>query len=114
MEDYCRDQNIFFNENERIQHSIKACEGLYKEFRGTLQRGFKTFKIFEDHPEWPLLMANESEIDVLRDADGSLRIVKKTTSAARHGDLVSRRSDRDLLGATRSKLGSRGTLSVIP
>lgn len=48
-----------------------------------MQRGFKTLKIFEDHPELPLLMAPESEIDVLRDDDGSLRVVKKSAPAAR-------------------------------
>ena len=64
MEEYCRDQHIYFNESERIKYSIKASESLYKEFRSTLNKGFKNYKVFEDHPEWPLLMAKENEIDV--------------------------------------------------
>ena len=36
MEDYCKKQNIFFNENDRIKYQIKKSKGLYQEFRGSL------------------------------------------------------------------------------
>lgn len=56
MEDYCKDQNIFFNENDRIKHQIKRSKGLYQEFRGSLQRGFN-FRHGEDHPHLAELLA---------------------------------------------------------
>lgn len=48
MEDYCKKQNIFFNENDRIKYQIKKSKGLYQEFRGSLQRGFKHLRHQED------------------------------------------------------------------
>ena len=101
MEDYCRDQHIFFNENERIRHSIKASEGLYREFRGSLHRGFKNYKMFEDHPELSVLMASENEIDVQQGEDGSLRIVKKQPTAPKAA-MGRKKSDRDLMSRGKS------------
>ena len=37
MEEYCKKENIFFNENDRIKHQIKKSKGLYQEFKGSLQ-----------------------------------------------------------------------------
>lgn len=57
MEDFCKKQHIFFNENDRIKHQIKQSKGLYQEFRGSLQRGFKHFRHHEDHPDLAALLA---------------------------------------------------------
>ena len=32
MEEYCKKENIFFNENDRIKYQIKKSKGLFNEF----------------------------------------------------------------------------------
>lgn len=56
MEEYCKEQNIFFNESDRIKHQIKKSKGLYQEFKGSLQRGFN-FNHGEDHPDLAELLS---------------------------------------------------------
>lgn len=51
MEDYCKKQNIFFDERDRIKHQIKKSKGLYEEFKESLRRGFKDFKDHAEHPK---------------------------------------------------------------
>lgn len=63
MEEYCKKENIFFNENDRIKHQIKKSKGLYQEFKGSLQRGFKNFKHHEDHPNLKELLKDTKEKD---------------------------------------------------
>ena len=63
MEEYCKKENIFFNENDRIKHQIKKSKGLYQEFKGSLQRGFKNFKHHDDHPHLEALLKDTKEKD---------------------------------------------------
>jgi len=44
MEDYCKRKHIFFNENERITHSIKNSRGLFNEFKSSINKGCKNPK----------------------------------------------------------------------
>ena len=59
MEQYCKKQYIFFNENDRIKYSIKKSKCLFQEFKGTLNRGFKNIHTFEDHPKLKILLEEE-------------------------------------------------------
>ena len=63
MEDYCKKENIFFNENDRIKFQIKKSKGLYQEFKGSLQRGFKNFRNHHDHPLLEILMKDSKEME---------------------------------------------------
>ena len=51
MEDYCKKQHVFFNDDDRIQYAIRRSRGLFQEFKGALNRACKNFKEFEEHPE---------------------------------------------------------------
>ena len=61
MDTFCKKQYIFFNENDRIKYSIKKSKGLFQEFKGTLNRGFKNIHTFEDHPKLKLLLEEEQK-----------------------------------------------------
>lgn len=63
MEEYCKKENIFFNESDRIKHQIKKSKGLYQEFKGSLQRGFKNFKHIADHPNLEALLTDTKDKD---------------------------------------------------
>ena len=64
MEEFCANQHVFFNENDRIKYSIKKSKGLFQEFKGYLNRGCKNFKTFEDHPELNELLNSDPIKDI--------------------------------------------------
>ena len=51
MEEYCKKANVFFSDDERIQHAIRRSRGLFQEFTGALNRACKDYKEFVEHPK---------------------------------------------------------------
>lgn len=51
MEDFCRTSGIFFDDGDRIKQQIKASETMYKEYRHTMQRGFRDQILKESNEE---------------------------------------------------------------
>jgi trans-2-enoyl-CoA reductase len=65
MEEFCRNQRVFFNDNQRIDFQISKSKGLYKEFIGHINRGFKNYIYKEDKHDLDTVkkvMATESKI----------------------------------------------------
>lgn len=51
MDEFCKKQFIFFNENDRVKYQIKRSKHLFQEFRNSMNKGFKNMQVFEDHPD---------------------------------------------------------------
>ena len=65
MEDFCRTNGIFFDDTDRIRQQIKATEGLYKEYKKTLSRGFDNQLLRESGEEKKLkVLLNQCQYDV--------------------------------------------------
>jgi hypothetical protein len=41
LDKYCRKENIFFEQREKIIHSIDKCKDLYEKYKATLNKGFE-------------------------------------------------------------------------
>lgn len=59
MEEFCKNQNVFFSESDRIKYTIKNSKVQASNFCKSLNRGFKNLKNFEDHPNLKYVMQDE-------------------------------------------------------
>lgn len=61
LEQYCEDEHVFFNEQDRIQYVLEKGRSVNKEFKRSLERGFQYLREFKDHPNFKNLMLNQDD-----------------------------------------------------
>lgn len=64
MDQYCKKENIFFTEAERVQNRISVSKGYHKHFQKCIGRAFNHIKDIPDHPNLDkLLGGDEADFD---------------------------------------------------
>ena len=59
MEEFCQERHVFFNDTDRVKHSINVSKNCYKEIRGAFTRAFEKIETREDHPNLKKLLEND-------------------------------------------------------
>ena len=65
MDKYCRKENIFFEQREKIIHSIDKCKGLYEKYKATLNKGFEQTQHFEEDEKLKAYLKEKNTNDAL-------------------------------------------------
>lgn len=63
LEKFCASEHIFFSEKDRVDYSLQKSSNVYKEFRDSLNNGFKNLKQFQENPAFDYLMTYEVDVD---------------------------------------------------
>lgn len=61
MEDYCKKENIFYTEKDRVTNMISQSKGQYKNFRGHFNKAFSHIKEIPDHPNLHVLLTGTED-----------------------------------------------------
>jgi hypothetical protein len=59
MEPYCRRENIFFTEQDKVSHQIEFSKSRYRNFRSTFEKAFSHLTDIPDHPDHFKLLSEE-------------------------------------------------------
>ena len=62
MEDYCKQENIFFSDEQKAQYLIQQSKRQYKTFRNTINKACNHFKDIADHPDHLKLLEEEQKV----------------------------------------------------
>ena len=59
MADFCKDQHVFFNDDDRIKFQIAQSKNHFKEFKNAFNRAFEKVHTADDHPELTKLLTED-------------------------------------------------------
>jgi hypothetical protein len=55
-EEFCKKENVFFDESDRIKFQIRLCKLEALNFSKSLNKGFKNVQNFDDHPDMKIVL----------------------------------------------------------
>ena len=59
MEPFCRRENVFFTEKEKVNHLIELSKSRYRNFRQNFEKAFSHLSDIPDHPDHSKLLSEE-------------------------------------------------------
>ena len=62
MEDYCKNENIFFSDEQKAKYLIQQSKIQYKTFRNTISKACSHFKDIADHPDHQKLLEEDQKV----------------------------------------------------
>ena len=59
MEKFCKRENVFFTDQEKVNHQIEVNKFRYKNFKQNFEKAFSHFSDIPDHPDFEKLLREE-------------------------------------------------------
>ena len=61
VEEYCKEENVFFNVKDKTRYTIEKSVSLFNEFRECMQKSFQHVEIREEVPNLRTMMMTQAE-----------------------------------------------------
>ena len=62
MDDYCKTQNVFLSNDDRIKHTVDKSKSQFKLFRTTVDKVFQKVKVYPEVPGLDIIMENNKRM----------------------------------------------------